>query len=111
MRFSPRCATVFIIIMLTALSCDDESRLDQIRSVCALIENNEIMTDEERSETCEYLNLYLYEGNYYQTCTCCLCNKLSNPIDCNGEPFCIGDIKACLDRFYDEAEYLFSMPL
>ena len=103
---------IFIMLVLFLItSCDDEPDFQSIKISCPTIIDKDILDEIERTQLCTYLNIYLFKNRYYSTCTCCVCNKAGTPFDCEGEPLCPGDNPTCIERFYDGAEFLFSVAL
>jgi len=111
-RFTLSYLVVFAVLLI--MSCDEQ--VPELFSSCDQIGEFEIITEEERANTCILYNVYLYQNTHYTTCRCCLCDKVDIAIDCDGnelcKPFESGDfsaIKVCMAQFYNDAEYLFSV--
>jgi len=106
MKFTPLLFSFIFLLIFTACS-DDETNLNTIRD-CESIKNATILTEEEKQSTCVYNEVYRYNSEIYTLCVCCVCDKAALVIDCEENPFCHLSA-SCLEEFYQNAEYLFSV--
>ena len=93
--------TLIIALIISNIACT------KLPDSCAQFDNWEIISDEERSDFCEYNKIYLYNDDYYFVCECCVCNKIDMAFNCNGEALCEFS-EDCMIDFYENAEYLYS---
>ena len=95
---------IFTSIILTIMIASCSKSLP---AECDLFDNWKIISEKEKSNTCNYQQIYLYNDEYYSICECCTCDKIDIPVNCNGDLFCeIEDM--CMPEFYSNAEYLYS---
>jgi len=75
--------------------------------VCDRFEDWKVISEEDQSVTCSYEQIYIYKGEYYSVCECCVCDKVPMAVGCDGEFLCkLGE--DCMKDFFIEAEYQYS---
>lgn len=90
------------------LACSKEEKAKINFNDCDPLVGKEILSEAERSNTCIYLLVYLYQDEIYFTCECCVCDKYSIASNCAGIPLC-DYTENCMEDFNKNAEYLFSV--
>lgn len=101
---------LFILVLISSLlflsACSKQETLQGNHEDCTLIANAKILAREELP--CSYNEVYLLDGQFYTTCVCCVCDKASMALDCEGQPLC--DIwEDCMTDFYEKAVYLYAI--
>ena len=93
-------------LILCCFACKKDKLNAKTAADCSIIADAEILQEDQLP--CNYNEVYQYKGDIYTRCVCCLCSKLSMPINCEGEPLC-EFTDDCLTEFEEKAKYLFSV--
>ncbi len=96
------------ILLIVGTSCSQNQEVNAIFKDCTILADTKILSEAAKSNTCIYLEVYRYQSEIYTLCECCVCDKASMAINCEGEPLCDFS-ENCLVDFYREADYLFSV--
>lgn len=101
---------ILAVGLLTLLYSCDPSDIEEetFEDVCDLLKDTTPITSEERENTCNYIDVYQYQGDLYSLCMCCSCFKAVIPINCSGEPLYTPVDPKFLETFKEEAEFLYS---
>jgi len=94
-------------LILACFACGKHKLNVRTAKNCPLIAEAEILS--ENNLPCNYNEVYSFEGKIYTRCVCCLCNKVSIPVDCDGQGLCEFFNNDCLVEFTEQAIYLFSI--
>lgn len=95
-------------LFLVFLSCSKKQEVTPTIENCQSLLDAKVLTLEERANTCIYIDVFSYQGNLYTICECCVCDKVYQALDCNGEDLFKTSPNVIQD-FQKNAEYLFSV--
>ena len=97
--------TIFILSLL-CFGCCKEPIIFEPLEENDCIENfttiNDLKLIPANDSTCTFYNIYKFEGNYYFSFVCCVCDFIPTIVDCNNELYA-GMESPKFDEFFQKA--------
>ena len=99
---------LLISLLILCFACGDKDISPEVLEDCPSLATTKIISEKDKENTCFYLEIYEYQSEIYTICECCVCDKFSPPINCNGASIC-ESIANCMTDFWAVARYLYSV--
>ncbi len=100
---------LFILCQILIFSSCSKDQLETPAvNHCSTLADAKRLTLEERANACIYSDIFIYQDKIYTICECCVCDKIYQIVDCEGNDL-LANFPNRIADFRLNARYLFSI--